>query len=78
MQAITMKFEGLVSPQRGKLKKLLWIIQLFAVVAIYPAATQAALQTPENVVVSTNDQVLQVLRETEVAGNPQSVYDKID
>jgi len=60
------------------MKKLFWIIQLFAVVASYPAAAQAALQTPENVVVSTNDQVLQVLREAEAGKNPQSAYDMID
>ncbi|HTT08020.1 MAG TPA: ABC transporter substrate-binding protein [Gammaproteobacteria bacterium] len=60
------------------MKKLLWVIQLFAVVAVCPVAVQAASLTPENVVVSTTDQVLQVLRGADAGENPQSAYDTID
>jgi phospholipid transport system substrate-binding protein len=60
------------------MKKLLSIFQLFLVFAICPIAVQATSQTPESVVVSTTDQVVQALRDAETGKNALSAYDVID
>lgn len=60
------------------MNKLLWIVRLLLAVAIFPVAAQATPQSPEDVVASTTDQVLQVLREAESRENTQSAYSAID
>ena len=60
------------------MSKLLWILQIVVMVALWPLQARAEPQTAQDVVVSTTDQVLKTLRDESGGKDTQTTLGAID
>ena len=60
------------------MSKLLWILQIVVMVALWPLQARAESQTAQDLVVSTTDQVLKTLRDESGGNDPQATLGAID